>query len=119
MSVPRFLADEDLTYPIVLATRRLEPAIEFPTVPELGLQSTDDERLLEFAASSGWLIVSHDVSTMGPAAERRVLAGQPMAGLFLIPQGRAAVRTVADNLLLIWSASSREEWAGRIVYLPY
>ena len=116
--MPRFLADEDLSYPIVLARRRLEPAIEFPTVPELGLQSAGDERLLEFAASADWLIVSHDVTTMGPAAERRVLAGRSMAGLFLIPQGRVAVRAVADDLLLIWSASAREEWAGRIVYLP-
>ncbi len=37
MSAIRFLDDEDLRYEVVLATRRLEPAIDFETIQEKGL----------------------------------------------------------------------------------
>jgi hypothetical protein len=46
---PRFLADEDLRFEIVLAVRRLEPTIDFPTVVELGRAGSTDEQVLDFA----------------------------------------------------------------------
>ncbi len=50
-------------------------------------------------------------------AERRIAEGYRIHGLFLAPQSRST-RTVAENLVLIWSASEFEEWRDRIVYLP-
>ena len=47
MSAPRFLADEDLRFDIVLATRRFEPALEFLNVVEMGLSGKDDLEILE------------------------------------------------------------------------
>jgi hypothetical protein len=117
MSTPRFLADEDLNRVVVLATRRLEPTLDFATVPELGLAGTADADVLAFAAAEGRLLVSHDVNTMRAAAEARVRAGAPMPGLFLVPQDRP-VRAVADSLVLIWGATAAEDWRDQIVYLP-
>jgi Domain of unknown function (DUF5615) len=117
VTTPRFLADEDLRRSIVLAVRRLEPAVEFTTVQDVGLSTAEDADVLEFAQANRWLVVSHDVNTMKAAAEARVAAGLAMAGLFLVPQSRPT-RPVAESLVLIWSASQAEEWQGRIVYLP-
>ena len=40
-----------------------------------------------------------------------------MAGLMVAPQ-LYPVSPIADELILIWFASTAEEWIGRIEYLP-
>ena len=117
MSAPRFLADEDLRFDIVLATRRFEPALEFMTVVEIGLSGKDDLEILEYAHTNGLVVVSHDVNTMKGAAEERVRDGSGIRGLFLVPQSRLT-RPVAESLIIIWAASKAEEWRDRMVYLP-
>jgi hypothetical protein len=117
LATPRFLADEDLRHPIVKAVRRREPAVEFATIVELALAESNDSQVLEYANTHGWLVVSHDVNTMKASAEQRIATGLPLSGLFLVPQTRST-REVADSLILIWSASTLEEWQDRIVYLP-
>jgi hypothetical protein len=49
MSRPRFLADEDLRFEIVLAVRRLEPAIDIVTIVELRRSGLPDAEVLENA----------------------------------------------------------------------
>jgi hypothetical protein len=101
----------------VLIARGLEPALQFVPVADLGLSQASDPVILEFAFVNGWLTVSHDTNTMRPAAETRIRNGEGIAGLFLVPQDRPA-RLVAENLVLIWTASQAEEWRDQIVYLP-
>ncbi len=117
MTLPRFLADEDLRLGIVLAVRRLEPLLQIITVRDASLRAASDNEILDFAANEGWLILSHDVNTMRAAAERRVVEGLRMPGLFLIPQVRSTA-AAAESLRVIWSASAFEAWGDRIVYLP-
>ena len=117
MSRPRFLADEDLRYSIVQAIRRMEPDVEITMVFEAGLSSATDVEVLEYAWENRWLLVSHDVNTMKSCAEQRLANGNGIHGLFLAPQSRPT-RPVAESVVLIWSASTFEEWRDRIVYLP-
>jgi len=117
VSRPRFLADEDFRRNIVHAVRRLEPKVVISTVVEEGLSSVSDEEVVQFAADHGWLLVSHDVNTMKSTAEHRIAKGDVVPGLFLVPQSRPTL-TVAESLVLIWSASEHEEWRNRVVYLP-
>ena len=117
MSVPRFLADEDLRFEIVLAARRIEPSIELPTVVEIGRSGATDRELLELAHGQRRIIVSHDVNTLKGEAETRIREGLGISGLLLAPQTRGT-REVVESLLLIWSASEAEEWIDRIAYLP-
>lgn len=114
---PHFLADEDLRFEIVLATRRLDPTLEFKTVVEQGLAGVEDSAVLEHAKAHGFIVVSHDVNTMKAIAEKRIRDGSGIAGLFLVPQSRST-RPIAESLLAIWAASEANEWADRIVYLP-
>lgn len=64
MNRPRFLADEDLRFEIVLAVRRLEPLVEIPRVQDMGLAGRLDPEVLEFAARERLIVVSHDVNTL-------------------------------------------------------
>lgn len=118
MSLPRFLADEDLRGTVIRAVRRMKPSVEFTTVVEQGLSSAADKEVLDFAWRERWLVVSHDVNTMKAFAEQRISDGIGIHGLFLVPQSRPT-RPVAECLVLIWSASEFEEWRSRNVYLPF
>lgn len=49
----RFQADNDLDQRIVLATRRLEPTIDFQTAPALGLHGRADPGGARFSRTTG------------------------------------------------------------------
>jgi predicted nuclease of predicted toxin-antitoxin system len=117
VSRPRFLADEDLRFEIVLAVRRLEPSVDISTVFEIGRARSTDAEVLDFANANGLIVVSHDVNTMKAEAESRIADGRGIAGLMLTAQ-RSSTRSAAESLVLIWAASEAEEWTDRIVFLP-
>jgi len=118
MSRPRFLADEDLRFEVVQAVRRLEPALDFSTVHELGRKGIDDPELLEFAQQNGLILVSHDVSTLRPEAEERIRDGRGVPGVLLTTQ-RSRNREIAESIVLVWAASEAEEWTNRVEFIPF
>ena len=117
MSRPRFLADEDFRFEIVQSVRRIEPILHIETIVEIGRSGMKDRDVLEYAIANGLLVLSHDVNTMKAEAERRIADGRGVAGVFLAPQFRTT-RSIAESVLMIWTASEAEEWVNRIVYLP-
>jgi hypothetical protein len=117
MSRPRFLADHDLNEHVVTGVLRQEPAIEFFRVRELGMSARPDYEVLEYAASEGLLVVSHDVNTMPAAAYARLSTGESFPGLLMVQQSSPVGSTI-DSLVLIWAASELEEWKDQVVYLP-
>jgi len=117
MSKIRFLADEDLRRSIVLATRRLEPALEIIRGQDLGLSGKTDADVLELASVHGYVVVTHDIATMPVALDARLRSGLHSGGLLLAPQFKSS-RSIAESLVLIWSASESEEYIDRVFYLP-
>jgi hypothetical protein len=115
---PRFLADEDLRFEIVLAVRRLEPTIDFPTVVELGRAGATDEQVLEFAHAEGRILVPHDVNTLRGLADQRVADGRGVNGILLTAQ-RNPTREVAETIHAIWGPSEADEWVNRVVFVPF
>jgi hypothetical protein len=113
----RFLADADLNQAIVTGALDREPALDFLTATEADLHGQDDPEVLELAAAQGRVLVSHDTSTMPVHFFDRLRSGRRSPGVFLVRQ-RASVGQVVDAILLVWSASAPEEWAGQIHYLP-
>lgn len=118
MSRPRLLADHDLNEHLVTGVLRREPTIEFLRVRDLGLDRSPDEDVLQFAASHGLVVVSHDVNTMIAAARRYIADAQPMAGLLMVRQADPLNQNI-ESLLLIWSCSEAEEWRNQIAFLPF
>lgn len=117
MSRVKYLFDEDLNGRIVRGVRRRIADLDSTTVQEADLPEASDPAVLDWAASQGRVVITHDHRTMRPCAEDRLKAGRPVAGLILVPQ-TAPLGQVIDDLVLIAEATTAEEWTGTIIFLP-
>jgi len=61
--------------------------------------------------------MTHDRATMPDFAYARVIAGQPIPGVFVV-NDRISIRQAIDELLLMEACSEQAEWACLVVYLP-
>jgi hypothetical protein len=113
----RFQADADLDEDIITGLRRREPSIDVQTALEGQLTALHDLDVLARAASQGRILVSHDLRTMPRHFADFIAKGGASPGLLIVPQ-RTATGAAIEELLLIWTASSEEEWLNRIVVLP-
>ena len=113
----RFLTDEDFNGGIFRGIKRRIPALDIVRVQDAGLRTLRDTAILEFAASQNRIVLSHDVNTMESHAAARILAGRPMAGLFLIQQSLPIGQAV-KALEIIVHCSRDDEWNNRIEHLP-
>jgi hypothetical protein len=113
----QFQADNDLDHRIVVATRRLEPAIDFQTAPALGLHGrVPDDRVLGLAAEQGRILVSHDRKTM-PEHFARFIVLYTSPGLIIVSR-KLSIGKAAEWLHLLWAASEAEEYVNSIYSLP-
>jgi len=117
VSRPRFLADHDFDEHIIAGVLRRALAAEFVRCREVGLADSPDTDVLEYAASRGLIVVSHDVNTMLTSAYDRLGTGQPMPALLAALQSDP-IGPIIDSLVLIWLASDGAEWQGQVKFLP-
>lgn len=75
-----------------------------------------DDKVLLAAASGDRILVTHDRRTM-PEHFGKFIQHHHCPGVLLVLQS-LSVNDAIEELLLVWSASTQEEWANRIVYLP-
>ena len=75
-----------------------------------------DPEVLAIAARENRILLSHDRATM-PAHFARFTESQSSPGLILVSQ-EIDIGTAIEDLLLIWAASSIEEWRDRIWFIP-
>jgi hypothetical protein len=113
----RFLADADLNQALVDGIRLREPALDFLSAIEAGLEGMSDRAVLDLAANQDRILVSHDASTMPVHFVRFLNEGRRSPGVFLVPRD-AVIRDAIDAILLVWSASSPADWANQIHHLP-
>jgi hypothetical protein len=114
---PRFQADKDLRSAIRRGTIRREPSIDFQSALELDLDGIPDPEVLCLCAEQGRILVSHDEGSMPQHFREFVLSGNQSPGVLLVAQW-TPIAVVIENLVLLWSASSADEWHDRIVWLP-
>ncbi len=112
----RFQADNDLDQRIVVATKRLDPGVDFQTALALGLHDVDDPNVLALAAREGRVLVSHDRKTM-PDYFRDFIASQESPGVIIVSQ-KLPVGRAAELLHLLWAASEAEEYRNIVYDLP-
>jgi len=113
---PRFLADADFNFKIVQGLRRREPVIDFQSAKESGIRGMPDSGVLDLAARSERILVSHDRKTM-PGHFARFIEDQSSPGLIIVSQD-LDIRTAIDDLLLLWLATRPEELRNQIRFLP-
>ena len=73
--------------------------------------------MLELAATEGRILISHDRRTM-PEVFAKFLQNSSSPGLFLISQKTDLLMAI-ESIVLAWIASEHEEWANRIVAIPF
>jgi predicted nuclease of predicted toxin-antitoxin system len=113
----RFLCDVNFNNDILRGLLLRRPDLDVVRAQDVGLEETEDPELLAWAAANGRIVLTHDRATFPSFAYERVVAGEPMAGVFVVndrlPPGRAI-----DELLLVIDCSEASEWSGRVLYLP-
>lgn len=113
----RLLADENFNSEIVRGLLLRHGDLEILRVQDVGLAGADDRQVLAWAADNGCIVLTHDRATMPAFAWKRVAAGEPMPGLFLL-NDRLPVGLAIQEMLLVASCTEQAEWKGRVAYLP-
>jgi predicted nuclease of predicted toxin-antitoxin system len=113
----RLLSDENFNGDIVRGLLLRHPTLDLHRVQDVGLEEAEDPTILAWAATNNRIVLTHDRATMPDFAYARVIAGEPMPGVFVVPD-RLAVRQAIEELLLIDACSEQMEWAGLVVYRP-
>jgi hypothetical protein len=119
MSTVRFLVDEPVAAALAKATRQREPAIDLLAVdePNAPPKGTKDPELLVWCEAHRFLLVTIDRNTMPIHIDVHLKGGHHTWGVLQMRDGFAIPRYV-DDLLLIWSASTAEEWFDKDDWLP-
>ncbi|MDT0202497.1 DUF5615 family PIN-like protein [Nocardioides sp. AE5] len=115
---PRFLADENIDPDLVLGLGRAHADIDVVRVQDVDLRTEDDPTILEWAASEGRILLTHDISTVPDFAYARVTRGLPMPGVFIINTA-LPMALVIEEIALAAAVSNADEWRDRVVYLPF
>ncbi len=113
----RFLVDENFNNAIVRGVRRRKPDADLVRVQDVGLTSADDPTVLAWAADTGRVLLTNDVTTMTKYAYARMATGQPMPGMIEVSRA-VPVGTAIDDLVILMECSHEGEWEGQILYLP-
>jgi predicted nuclease of predicted toxin-antitoxin system len=113
----RLISDENFSGDVVRGLLLRRPEIDLVRLQDLGLEGADDPTVLDWAAENARILLTHDRSTMPDFAYKRVAAGKPMPGVFVVSD-RLPVRQAIDEVLLIDACSEQTEWSGLVLYLP-
>jgi hypothetical protein len=113
----RLVSDENFNGGIVRGLLRRHPELELVRVQDVGLMQTPDPDLLEWAASQGRVLLSHDFSIVPPAAYQRVGDGKPMPGVSIVPD-RMPIGQAIDEILFLSIEVQPDEWKDQVLYLP-
>jgi hypothetical protein len=116
--VIRICVDENFNNKIVRGLFRRNPKLDIVRIQDiLGLSGADDPTVLEWAASVGHVLITHDVNTLAYFAFERVDAGCKMPGVFEVSRSMAIGQAI-EEILLLAECSLEGEWEGQVIYLP-
>src|SRR5574342_255206 len=96
----RLAADENFNNDIVRGLLRRKPELDIVRIQDAGLSAKDDSVLLDWCATEGRILLTHDVTTITRYAYERVQAGKPMPGVFEVSRDVSIGVAIEDILLL-------------------
>ena len=115
--VLRLVSDENFNNTIVRGVLRRKPDLDIVRIQDVGLSGADDPTILEWSASEGRILLSHDVATITHFAYLRVQQGKPMPGVFEV-HCRTPIGIAIEDIIIIAEISFDGEWEGQVRYLP-
>jgi Domain of unknown function (DUF5615) len=117
MTLIRFQADADLRQAIVTGIIRREPDLDFRSANEAELEGIKDPEILALAARDGRVLVTHDRKTM-PTKFGQFITSQTSSGVLILSQN-LPIGEAIDAIILVWEASTAEEWSNQIMTFPF
>ncbi len=113
----RLLADENFDENIVRGLLRRLPQVDVVRVQSVGLKGADDPTVLEWAATEGRVLVTHDVRTVTRYAWERVDRGLPMSGVVEVATS-TGIGAAIEDLVTLLECCDASELRGAVLYLP-
>lgn len=113
----QFLTDENFEFVIVQGLRLRRPRIDILTAAQAGILGFPDTAVLTYAAKYDRILITHDKRTMPNHFAAFLAEGNDSPGIMLISR-KLPIGQAIEELLLVWEASSREEWRNLITRLP-
>ena len=113
----KFLTDEDFDNHVLRGVRRRLPDLEIVRVQDVGLSGVADPIILEWADQQGYVLLTHDFSTMPSHVHDRFQANQSIAGVVEVPQAMAIGQTI-EEIVMIAVCMTPEECVNQVLYLP-
>lgn len=117
MTEIRFQADADLRQAIVTGAVRRQPNLEFQSANKARLEGLRDSEVLAIAAREGRVLVTHDRKTM-PTEFGQFITSQTSFGVLILSQN-LPISEAIDAIILVWEASTAEEWVNQIMTFPF
>jgi hypothetical protein len=113
----RLIADADLNQDLVRGVLRNDGSIDFLNASEGGTRGLPDRQVLELAAATGRILVSHDRHAMTAEFYRFLADGHSSPGLIIVKQ-KLDEGDAIKEFLLVCSASTTEELRDQIIWIP-
>ncbi len=114
----RFVADENFSGILVRGVLAKRSDADIVRAQDTAMLGVSDPALLAWAAEQRRILLTHDVNTMPGFAYKRVKAGLPMPGVFVVIRDEPAGKII-DDLLLLIECSAEDEWEGQVTFLPF
>jgi hypothetical protein len=76
-----------------------------------------DPDILDWLEDNGYILVTENRSTLPVHLSEHFAAGRHIPGIFWIRPG-VGIGRVIEELYLIWSASTAEEYQDRMLFVP-
>jgi hypothetical protein len=111
------LLDQNFDHDIVQGLLRRQPELDYVTAHDAGVRDWPDPKLLIWAASQGLLLLTHDLRTMPGHIADVIAAGHNISGVVIVPRSYPLLQAI-DELELIITCSSKEEWVNTYRILP-
>ncbi len=116
---PRFLLDEHVNRAIQRQLRRMNSQIEVLAIGDPGAPpaGTSDPNILGWIEENGYILVTQNRSTIPKYLSDHFVTGRHVPGVFWIRPG-VGIGLITEELYLIWSTSTAEEFKDRSLFIP-
>jgi len=119
MSTIRFLLDENVhpLYRTELLKRERTMVVWRVGMVGVPPRGTPDPDILDWCETHAFMLVTNNRASMPQHLTDHLAQGRHIPGI-LVLNDKMSVRETIEELLLIWAASTEDEYTDRMVYLP-
>lgn len=114
----RFAADENFDGRILDGLRARLPDLDIVRVQDTEMYKSPDDKLLNWLAEEGRILLTHDVRTMPRIVFERVRTGLPVPGVIEVHKEDTSIGAGIDDLEVVIGAGTPEDFENQVKYIP-